>query len=400
MPTCNVCGYAVEYLRACYSARWRLFRDRPDVTVKGMYVFAPAGTPHYPGFHNFVSRIWTAGDDQTQTALGEVLGSDHPFTPGTLDVAPPPPALLLGSADCVRLGERYPLPVIARTFFQGFDSRCWGNAPPILPDVTSRDVLTNYALVSDLLYTNPTAAATLLEGLLGPGAVVTTYPNDATLFPGCLIGDNGKYAVVVISGTSNFQQLAMQILYAGGGPVDYGIYGTNPIWEAAWLVIHTRIVDAGIPADRPILIVGHSYGGAVATLLAVRYNQGNPDRGMALITYGAPRPGDQRVSDLVTPVRQTRLENVGDYAASVPPSAPYLIPFLGILGLEEYGRWLRWQPGPGRVQLAEDGSLTPGPASETPYSQLLGIVQAAMAANPFDPIGPHAVKAYFLRLLQ
>lgn len=45
-------------MRSCYSSTWRLF-EGSTIETPGRYVFAPADTPFYPGWHLYGSRDWT-----------------------------------------------------------------------------------------------------------------------------------------------------------------------------------------------------------------------------------------------------------------------------------------------------------------------------------------------------
>jgi hypothetical protein len=118
-----VCGYSVEWLRACYSSEWRLFAGSTQ-TVRGRYYFSPPGTPHYPGPHNYGSRIWISDERDPLPVLGDVGQGTPPFYKGTrpIQVAP---ARLVGDAACIEQGDRLPLPVITRQLMAGQDSRCF-----------------------------------------------------------------------------------------------------------------------------------------------------------------------------------------------------------------------------------------------------------------------------------
>jgi hypothetical protein len=150
-PACSVCGYAVEFLRSCYSSTWRLFRGSPQPTA-GRYYFSPPGTPVYPLPHNLWSQTWVTDEQQVPPVLGEVpaLGvppqtppkrverpflARRPWYKGAAPVSPPAPAILLGTADCVLEGDNPP-PAIDRPLVGGQDARCWLNAgllPPAAP---------------------------------------------------------------------------------------------------------------------------------------------------------------------------------------------------------------------------------------------------------------------------
>jgi hypothetical protein len=129
-----VCGYAVDYLRSCYRSRWQL-APPPAPPVDGGYYRSPAGTPVYPGLHLVGSLNWTNDEREPPPTLGELSGGKRPYSKGAPLVTPPPP-ILVGSAECVQSGDRFPPPVVPRTIVGGLDSRCWtqqGLTPPPPP---------------------------------------------------------------------------------------------------------------------------------------------------------------------------------------------------------------------------------------------------------------------------
>jgi hypothetical protein len=133
-------GYAVEWLRSCYQSEWRLYRNSA-LAVKGRYVFRPASTPHYPGLHNLGSRNWTTDERDPWPALGETEFAPRPYDKGAIR-AGNPPAILLGTGDCIANGETLPLPVFVppRTFPGGFDSRIYtASGLPVPLDIVAAD---------------------------------------------------------------------------------------------------------------------------------------------------------------------------------------------------------------------------------------------------------------------
>jgi hypothetical protein len=99
-------------VRTCYQSAWRLYRDRPDILVRGRYYRAPPGTPAYPGAHHFLSRDWTAGENEIDGPFGEVVGYPRKWDSGLPPDLRPIPKIV-GSADCIEHGEtELPKPVL------------------------------------------------------------------------------------------------------------------------------------------------------------------------------------------------------------------------------------------------------------------------------------------------
>lgn len=127
----------VDFLRSCHIGQFRFFANRPDILTTGRFYFAADDAPHYPGLHNFFASVWTA--DQYSRPLNPLLGEqfDGPkiYSKGALWV-PLPPAVHLGSPQCIQFGEVYPLAPIDRTMPGGIDSRCYeagGEPVPVQP---------------------------------------------------------------------------------------------------------------------------------------------------------------------------------------------------------------------------------------------------------------------------
>ncbi len=96
-------------------------------------------------------------------------------------------------------------------------------------------------------------------------------------------------------------------------------------------------------ADKPLLITGHSLGGALATIAAKRLT--HKGKVAACYTFGSPRVGDEVwVSGLKTPVY--RVVNAADCVTMLPPGADTVTALGWVLGRlpmvgSAFNRWLR-----------------------------------------------------------
>lgn len=368
----------------------------------GRYVFAPDGTPHYRDWHNLGSRDWTSDERDPEPDLGEWSG-DRQRSDGSLAV-PYPPARRIGRTDCLANGERFPLPVIdGFELVDGFDRRCWSKEFELFEtvriDVQSRDWQIRFAAVQSLLYTDATAATALLQGYLGPTATITTRADGAGIIPGTLIAVMPEQTIVVVSGTSNNFQRVTQALYIGNGLVNVGPFSTSLLWWQATTPVITRMDLAGVPSDKPITLVGHSYGGVIATLIAARLTIHQPDRNIQLLTFGMPKPGDARLSDILQTVRQTHIANEGDGVASIPATLGEILP--ANLGSTPWlqGQWGVFRRPVGQIVLAPDGTRTTSPESLVSLEQLIDWVKKAVAGTPIAPIADHDIDVYLSRLI-
>jgi triacylglycerol lipase len=154
-----------------------------------------------------------------------------------------------------------------------------------------------------------------------------------------------------------------------GPAVVVAFAGTDPVLLANWISdFDIRPTDGGtaegfavamqaverdvlmrLPPDRPIMVTGHSLGGALAVLLAAQLAALHRDAA-AVYTYGMPRPGRRPFTDPYnqSPLagRTFRLVHGQDIVPTVAPSEPF--------GFHHVGRYV---PAP-------RGGKAPEPAAQ------------------------------------
>lgn len=367
-PGCSTCGYVVEWLRSCYESEWRLFQDRPDVKTPGRYVFSPPGTPCYPSWHNLGSSIWTTDERDPEPMLGEVDGTHRLYS---LGVAPLPfaPAALLGSSACIEQGERYPLPIIDRTFPGNWDSRCFTIPPPPLPpgiptpDIFLCETQRSYIqAIGQLSAGNTAGAVAILQAAL-PGWTITAVDDGDGPLPGSLIAIRGNSTVILVAGTSNLTQWTYQITGGVLGITDYGWYSTLAFWRTASDAILDRLETAGMDSSGPLCFVGHSFGAALCCILAARMLMFNTGRPVQLLTFGCPKPGDDRLIALLRPSRQLHFVNSDDPIPYLPPGINEIAIVAALVPDSLIARWSSWRPPENRFGLTPEALRYDNPSS-------------------------------------
>ncbi len=112
------------------------------------------------------------------------------------------------------------------------------------------------------------------------------------------------------------------------------------------------------------------------------------------MTFGAPRPGDQRLQDYLRKTLGISIANDDDIVCSVPPGLIVTFPVAIAFNLPEILVWDQWIREPNRARQALDGSLTfnVDPIIDTPL--LTHLLNQILAVQPFDPVGPHRIAEY------
>lgn len=381
-----------------------MFANQPTVLTAGGFIFAPPGTAHYPFGHHLESRDWTSDERKPWPALGEWSGK-RSYSNGRFDGIFPS-QVIVGDSECIAQGEqRYP-PVPLVPLINGFPGECYRRPPdpPFPPpspqeiDIRDRPTQLFFAQVSEALYDDPVLAAVALQDYLGDDYTITAVANDDSIFPGSLIATGPRGTVVIISGTTTPQQLATQAFLGLVGMQRYGPYRTLPLWFDGQEVIAERIVDAGADPALPIVLVGHSYGGAIAAILATRYKMAHPEQDIKLLTFAMPKPGDRGMIDILNTIASVHIVNAGDPVPSLPPTTPEI----GILGFAiPFGFAERWALPTiplGRKLLFPDGELLDTQQSSLSLAFLWDAALKALDGDPLALIGNHRIAAYRARL--
>lgn len=384
-------------MRTCFSSNWRLHAGS-NVLTPGRYVRCPAGQAHYPGFHQLGSRDWTSDERDPWPALGEYDGARAYYNGQAPNPFPLP--ITIGTERCLAAGESDPPPP-GRRYLDGFDSRCFLTSlllPPIRPprtDITDRPTVSFLADIQAILYNNPAAAAALLEIYLGPGSTVTVVADDPlSPYSGSLIGISPTQQVIMSSGTTNEQQWAFQLLYAGLGLTDYGTYSTNAQWYANAVVLNNRATTAGVDLSKPITLVGHSYGGATVLVLAGQILNAHPGADIQVLTFGSPRAGDNRLGALLKPIPQANIVAVGDPIGGLPPTGRDLYPFFLLVPGPLYAAYAAVADNGSPLLMAADGSLVQGDPTLFNYSLAYSAVLSAVLGDPQPIYSNHLMGFY------
>ena len=399
MPACSPCGLAVEWGRSVFQSEWHLFADALHVKTPGQYYFAPKNTPFVAGVHHFGSAGWYDKNWQIIQGLGESLTAKRGKTKGL------PPALLpqnemIGTEECLENGELIANALPQDEIFNGFPLACFTAQQIVDPfwqivsAYGSCSMQFFYSTIIGWLYIGDGASiTTAFHMLVGPEASVTFHPGNA-LYPNVVTVIHPSFAVVVSNGTATYQQAALQPFQAIVGPVNYGAVGTLPLWYASATRLNALLTMVGYDINKPLMLVGHSYGGASVALLAARYRAFSPLREMAILTFGMPKPGNRAVETLLQQIDGMHLANDTDFVPALPPDRAGITPVSITLGNTTIFIWDNWFRPPDQWRMDADGSLTPNSGPFLDYTTLLSYTVLALANLPIPTIEPHRILEY------
>jgi hypothetical protein len=186
----------------------------------------------------------------------------------------------------------------------------------------------------------PRSIATLQ--LLTKGNAINLPVFSAGQTPAYWVLSDGANMIVVVAGATT----AREGLDLIGGAMIPGI----PVGIArcnAAAVIQAQIIEAVVTNLVPsfpqrVLAVGHSYGGAIAHVLAAGWHQFQPNLTVQLYTQGSPRVGDVRLAAVLDNIDKLRVMNFGDPVCFFPPhfaEAPFATIALGFIQAYNLSFW-------------------------------------------------------------
>jgi len=355
-------------------------------------------------FTALTSANYARGDLAASTILGENVNATRVWDRGNPPTRRPqkPSAGNLIELQTGCLGDG--TPPAGYYDVEGIDSRCYSAAPRYTLatfadlDPENPAVLLMLAQLLEWSYTDPAAAAAWILFWLGPGVTVNVVANDSSLYPGSIIIQHPLWTIVIISGTSNPQQLALQAAYSLAGPINFGPYSTMPLWQQAAVYIATLMEAAGVNPVNPVLIAGHSYGGAVATVLTEILRRGNTERPLRLVTFGAPAPGDGRLQRGLRAIPQWHFSTQNDPVPQMPFTGTNVYGLQAVVSAGLRAAWAQWQ-APALLRLVgTDDGFPPLQTGNLAWLMLLAIAQAVAAGRPTDPFPEHSISYYLLLL--
>jgi pimeloyl-ACP methyl ester carboxylesterase len=371
--------------------------------VRGRYYKSPAGTPFYPGVHNLGSRTWNDSNWDHVQALGESLSATHQWDDGRAPVNPPN-AVRLGAASCIANGETLASGIPSTAWPGGFPLACYSVASDAdqvwfrASRIEECPIQRFYAQLLIYQYDNNLSAMDALVGQqLGTG-FTRVYLPETDLFPSIYILFTSSWLICITDGTRNFQQIALQGWQTLRAPENFGILATARLWYHAAQYVYGNLKRAGVPFGVKTLFVGHSYGAAVASILAAMLRWANPRQELLLLTFGIPKPGDRDFVALLDQCRQVHIQDIDDIVCTIPPDESIRFALIPIVGPAVFGLWQGWERTSLPFRLTPDGQVFREYAATPDLLTMAALVQDAIAHIALPSISGHYMTTYLARL--
>lgn len=351
----------------------------------------------------YTSRIWLDRNFINVQNLGEDLTEDHTWDNGT------PPAVLpnneqIGSKDCIAFGESLSHAIGPSGLRNGFAIACYTPTIPRDPIWEAASTYQScslqyfYAKAIEWVYEHDIAKLTTAFRLLLGAPTVVTFYLGTPILPDMCVAKTSTCSVIVIDGTTTFQQIALQAFMGIDLPFNFGAFGTQPLWYTASTHAVTNLQAAGIDVTKPIMIVGHSYGGAVATILMARILGSGRTQPFRMLTYGNPKPGDSRLRTILERADGIHLANDNDVVTALGPDLLELAPVQVTLPIPVLSNWTSWKRPPNQVRQDTNGVLSPNVGVLLDYETLLDLAIHAITHVAVNPITGHTIPEYARRI--
>jgi len=357
------------------------------------------------GSHHYGSRKWHDANWEVEVVLGEDVATQHSWDNGGPPVRMPRNAIS-GASSCLASGELIEDSIPSEDAEGGFVETCYLPLPGLDPrwyvvsDYNSCKMQKFYAGLLLLSYLNKgTEIVSRIVALLGNDLDVTWHPANA-LMPAVTTIIHPTWSVVIVDGTRTYQQIAVQGFTSISSPQSFGAFSTLALWYQASQSVRKKLSSDGATPGAPIMLVGHSYGGAAALVLGARFRVPNKDRLISYLTFGTPKTGDAKLHSIIAKCDGINLANDGDLVTIFPPDALTLFPVMLALGVPGLSVWTNWIPPPSQVRMSQDGKLHPNDQFQSDYATLFLWASNAIAVIDEPFVFEHSITEYLDRILK
>ena len=124
----------------------------------------------------------------------------------------------------------------------------------------------------------------------------------------------------------------------------------------------------------------------------------HPTRFVRWLTFGAPRPGDEALRNLLSlPTRGCALANSDDAITAIPPDIDSIIPAETILG-RQLTAFAEWKPPRETWRQLADGSIEPNVYPSLTTQELIDLLEHVWTQHTFFDYPAHRIREYQRRI--
>jgi len=391
-------------MRSCHSGLWQLSHDLAG-TVPGRYFFCDEDTPAYPGPHVFGSAYWLDKTDRKETVIGEIDGHQR-WDEG----APPNPAPVAKAC-----GDKGDIANGSKTTYNWYNEQTdfpIPGFPPCCFEVPVNqfqiiDALTypNGMALADVCsqgYDDPNIGKIVFEAYFPTYRYVYGYVRQSPLEPTLLVMENDYQTVVVIAGTTHLTQLLMQAVYPFGGLRNVGVYSVSGFYADRVDFVLNKFMDAAITYKPNLLLCGHSLGGAMAQLIAVRCINASPRTfsysQLQCLTWGAPCIGDARFIQLLRDCTNRHYRNENDPIPMFPPGPAQVNLYFQLVTIPLFSKWLFAKKYETFTLLTDAREKIPTSGDTLPSTVMEFFTNLIVTNQIFGVLAEHSIDTYRDRL--
>ena len=378
--------------------------------TRGRYYFSPPNTPFVPFGTMFGSATW----DGNGTIDGTEPPGTLPFVPGQVRGAPTrwdsgalpvdvPQAITVGSEDCLTGGDEIADGVEPEGQTNGFPNLCFITPPPANEDYVFGFSVWNcptQAFWADqiaLLYNGQFTDVTNNCQNRFAGATVTIVKQGA-LYPAYVLIVHPQYVCLASTGTTTLQQALVQVIQGFSAPQDFGQFGTALVWYNFANAIIAAITAANALDGRPIMLAGHSYGGAAVMVAIAQLGLLYPRTQTRYMTFGSPKPGDIRLRKLLDMAFDgLSMVNDDDWITALPPSADVMDAMTLISTFGFVPNWTKWSFPP-ETTFMYQSSLLKNTYPRYDSLAFATYITAIITTGQLPTLVPHAMSEYQKRI--
>lgn len=356
----------MDYLRTCYESDF-LINETTGQTIRGRYYWASPGASTYPDAHLFGSAVWRDPEEREASGLLGDQFTNVSDDDGARPVLRPitQRSELRGRLDCSGnpIGTGTGIIPMTDDTVSGLPTKCYRDtinqcaAYQTALNIDDRELWCWTARVIAALYEGSLTAEDLVNERIPNVRFVYAQLSAEGGHPQYIMwrADCGR-GIILAGRTTAWQGMAS---FAGGanGPQPCDIGYTNPAFWAEAVLINAEFETLCGKHRGASFYAGHSYGGAIAGIMAARLANATIRDEITVLGLGTPRIGNADIYKRLSRTETKWLANEGDPVPAFPPSYPTLTDLMGIVGAYLAGYWGRFAPPPESIVFREDGTF-------------------------------------------